>query len=183
MRSTLSILIAAIAIAGCSAKAPDKATVASQAAAMQSTGIEPVNFEVLRPLLPIVSGWEKKEVTGMMLAVPLKGAQVSERLVNGDSEVVVDIIDTVFNQSLYEPIAAFLEQNFSATDTDGYKRAMPFQGQPGFQEWSNKDRTGGLTVLVGKRFLVHLQGKRINSIEPLLGIAGQINIAQLAAIK
>ena len=57
---------------------------------MQSTGIEPVNFELLRPLLPVVSDWEKKEVTGMMLAVPLKGAQVSERLVNGDAEVVVE---------------------------------------------------------------------------------------------
>lgn len=180
MRVAAVMCASLLLLSSCDSK-NEKNTVA-KAAAMQSAG-EPVNFEVLKPLLPVMSGWEKKEVTGMMLAVPLKGAQVSERLVNGNAEVVVDIIDTVFNQSLYAPVAAFMEKDFSSSDANGYKRAITFQNEPAFQEWSSKDQTGGLTVLAGKRFLVHLRGKGLNSIEPLLGIASQINIAQLAALK
>ena len=158
----------------------------SNLAAFQSG--EPVKFETLQGFLPddgylTREGWHKSDLTGMALTVPIRGAQASVTLRKDNAEVVVDIIDTVFNQSLYAPVAAFLAEGFEAKDAKGYKRSITIQNQPAFEEWTSADRTAGLTVLVGKRYLVHLQATGLPSTDGVKAIASQINMAKLADLK
>jgi len=190
MRVTALIVltvVAAPAFSGCGSSEPKEISIADAAQALQSTG-EPVKFEALQGFLPgtdaiATAGWAKKEMTGMALTVPIKGSQASLTLKKGGSEVVIDIIDTVFNQSLYAPVAAYLSNGFYSSDGSGYKKAVSIGGQPAFEEWNRKDRTGGITVLVGKRFLVHVLGTDIDSMEPVTFVAGQVDMTRLAALK
>lgn len=181
------VIVALVSAAACSKPAPKKADLQRLATSLQ-TGADPVKFEVLQEFLPpndfIVSdGWQKKDMTGMALAEPIRGSQAQLTMRKGDASVVIDIIDTVFNQSLYAPVAAFLADGFAVKDEIGYKKAITIQGQPAFEEWARADRHAGITVLVGKRFLVHLQGTGFSSAEPLKTIAAQINMAKLALLK
>lgn len=187
MRSLVVTVVVALAISGCHAANSKKADVVETAKSLQSSD-EPVKFEALQGFLPstdaiATAGWEKREMSGMALSVPIKGSQASITLKKGDAEVVVDIIDTVFNPSLYAPVAAYLSNGFSAKDANGYKKAVTVAGQPAFEEWNKTDRTAGLTVIVGKRFLMHVLGTGVDSTEPATFMAGQIDMARLAALK
>jgi len=163
------------------------AQVEKKVAEMQALG-DPVKFESLQQFLPsneaiAKDGWQKSDLTGMALSVPIKGAQASLTLKKADAHIVINIIDTVFNQSLFAPVASFLAETFSTSDADGYKKATTMQGFQAFEEWSTKDRTAGITVLVGKRFLIHLQGTGLNSTDPVKAIASHINMTTLADLK
>ena len=179
------VALALVVVAACGSSSQSAAT-ASNVAAFQSG--DPVKFEVLQGFLPADEfltreGLQKSDMTGMALTVPIRGSQASLTLRKGDVEVVVDIIDTVFNQSLYAPVAAFLAEGFSTKDDRGYKKAVTFQNQPAFEEFTSAERTGGLTILVGKRYLVHLQGTGIASTDIVRAVASQINLTKLADLK
>jgi len=179
-------VVAVLLIAGCRSSEPQTMSIAD-AKALQSGG-EPVKFEALQGFLPgtdaiASAGWEKKDMTGMALRQPVKGEQASRTRKKGDIEVVVDILDTVFNQSLYAPVAAYLSNGFNSSDANGYKKAVSVGGQPAFEEWNKKAHTGGLTVLVGKRFLVHVRGTGLDSMDSVTFVAGQIDLTRLAALK
>lgn len=187
MRFSTVVIVAALAVSGCGSPDSKKGDVAETAKRLQSSD-EPVKFEALQAFLPgtdaiATAGWEKKDMTGMALTVPMKGSQASMTLKKGEAEVVIDIIDTVFNQSLYAPVAAYLGNGFYASTDNGYKKAVTVGSQPAFEEWNKKDRTGGLTVLVGKRFLVHVLGTNVDSVEPVTFVAGQIDFTRLASLK
>ncbi len=190
MLSNVSRYIAAallIAVSACSKPAPKKADLESMARSMQSMG-EPVKFQTLQEFLPSDAflkqdGWEKTELTGMALSVPVKGSQAQVTIRKGGTEIVIDIVDTVFNQSLYAPVAAFLASGFAVTNEQGYKKAITIQSQPAFEEWALTDRRASITVLVGERFLVHLQGKGFNGTDPVKAVASQINMSKLATLK
>ena len=186
-RTKLAALAGALAVTVASCSQTEQKPTLKDAAALQSSA-EPVKFEALQGFLPgtdaiATAGWEKKDMTGMALTVPMKGSQASMTLKKGESEVVVDIIDTVFNQALYAPVAAYLGKGFYQSTGNGYKKAVSIGGQPAFEEWNKKDRTGGVTVLVGKRFLVHVLGTDVDSMEPVTFVAGQIDLTRLAALK
>ena len=117
----------------------------------------PVPFESLQALLPTVPGWTRGEMTGMVLSVPMRGTQASLTLSRGDARMSIEIIDTVFNQTLYAPVVAYLTEGFQTTTDDGTKRAAKVQDQPALEEFTQDSQTAALTVLVGKRFLVPRQ--------------------------
>jgi hypothetical protein len=167
---------------------PDAQTAVPKVVNELQAKTEPVRFDVLQSQLPSddylkAEGWQKSDMTGFMLAEPMKGAQASITLKKAGTQVVINIIDTVFSQSLFAPIATFLADGYSEKDDNGFKTGIKIQGFPAFEEWTRQDRSAGLTVLVGQRFLVHLQGTAMNSTDPLKALASQINMVRLSALK
>jgi len=187
MRFTALVIAAALAVSGCGWLDSKKGDAADTAKLLQSSDA-PVKYEALQAFLPgtdaiATAGWQKTEMTGMALTVPMKGSKASMTLKKDETEVVIDIIDTVFNQSLYAPVAAYLGKGYYSSSGNDYKKAVTVGGQPAFEEWNSKDRTGALTVLVGKRFLVHVLGTNVDSVEPVTFVAGQIDLTRLASLK
>ena len=183
---TLALIVVTAACGSSAPKSPEK-TPPAKAPALLQTG-EPVKFEVLETFLPgedfaKANGWQRSDLTGMALTVPIRGSQASVTLRKDGVEIVVNIIDTVFNQSLYAPVAAFLTEGFSSKSPDGFKRATTMQGQPAFEEWTRADRTGGVTVLVGKRYLLHVQGTGIDTTDVVTRVATAIDLAKLAVLQ
>ena len=150
----LLLLMSLVLAPACSSSTQDT-TPASTTAALQSG--TPVPFESLQALLPTVPGWTRGEMTGMVLSVPMRGTQASLVLSRGETRMNVEIIDTVFNQTLYAPVAAYLDEGFAASTEDGTKRALKIQGQPAFEEFTTAGQSATVTVLVGKRFLIHVR--------------------------
>ena len=131
MRLSAVLIIAAISVSACGSR---EKTSVPDVKALQS-GVEPVKFEALQGFLPgtdaiATAGWGKKDMTGMALTVPMKGSQASMTLKKGEAEVVVDIVDTVFNPALYAPVATYFSNGFYASSGNGYKKAIAIGGQP-----------------------------------------------------
>lgn len=175
----LLVAVALIAASACAGPASD-ATPAATASALH-TGT-PVPFEALQALLPTVPGWTRGEMTGMVLSVPLRGTQASLQLTRGDAAMSIEIIDTVFNQALYAPVAAYLADGFTSSTDGDTTRAVKVQGQPAFEQFTRDGQTAAVTVLVGQRFLVRVQTTGVPDMTSARGAADAIDMAKLAAL-
>jgi hypothetical protein len=171
---------------GADAMAQGAATVAKGLEQMaQSAGgkVEVLPFETLGTALPDVSGWERGKVTGSSTAFPMAMSQTEATYTNGNAEIEVEIIDTALNQMLFAPFSMYLAANYSERTSDGYRKGTTIKGEPGFEEVNTPDKTAEITLVVGKRFIVHARGRDVAGIEPVRAALERMDFSKLTAAK
>lgn len=150
----------------------------------QATGgtgkVEVLPFESLGAALPEVSGWQRGEVTGSSTSFPMPMSQTEATYENGDAQIEVEIIDTALNQMLFAPFSMYLAGNYSERTSDGYRKGTSIKGQPGFEEVNTSDKTAEITLVVGKRFIVHARGTDV-AVEPVRAVLERMDFGKLAA--
>ena len=149
----------------------------------QATGgtgkVEVLPFESLGAALPEVSGWQRGEVTGSSTSFPFPMSQTEATYENGEARIEVEIIDTALNQMLFAPFAMYLAGNYSERTSDGYRKGTSIKGQPGFEEVNTSDKTAEITLVVGKRFIVHARGRDV-AVEPVRAVLDRMDFGKLA---
>ena len=145
--------------------------------------IEPIAFQTLQTHLPKVSGWEMEEPQGQRMTMPVPFSQVETEYRKGDSRIELTIVDTGFAQMLIAPWSMMLAAGFSNETSDGYQKAANIAGHPAFEEWRTRDKDGTLNILVGKRYMVTLDGHDIADMKELHQFASAIDLGAIAALK
>lgn len=145
--------------------------------------VEPVRFQDLIALLPQVDGWERTEPEGERMTSPFPTASAQADYRNGDARIEVQIIDSAFNQLLLTPIAMFLQSGYAQESTSGYEKSALVNGQPGWEKWDSRNKSGEVHALVNKRFLVNIEGDNISDTKVLQDIAATIDFNRLATLK
>ena len=145
--------------------------------------IEPVKFQDLVALLPQLDGWEQQKPEGERMTSPFPTARAEADYTKGDSRINVEIVDSGFNQLLLTPIAMFLQSGYSQESTSGYEKSATVNGQPGWEKWNSDSKTGEVNALVGKRFLVTIEGSNLSDNNPLKDAANRIDFNRLATLK
>lgn len=145
--------------------------------------IEPIAFQTLQSHLPKVSGWEMEEPQGQRMTMPVPFSQVETEYRKGDSRIELTIVDTGFAQMLIAPWSMMLAAGFSNETSDGYQKAANIGGHPAFEEWRTRDKDGTLNILVGKRYMVTLDGHDIADMQELHQFASAIDLGAIAALK
>ena len=145
--------------------------------------VDPVSFRDLMALFPDMEGWEKAKPTGerMTSPFPFSTAEVAYR--KGDSRIEIKMTDSGFNQLLLTPYAMFLQAGYEKETADGYEKSTQVNGQPGWEKWNTEAKDGELNALVGKRFLLQIEGDRIDDVKVLHEVAGRIDMGRLATLK
>jgi len=144
---------------------------------------DPVSFRELQTLFPDLDGWEKAKPTGERMSTPFSFSQAEVRYTKGDSQLELKIVDSGFNQLLLTPYAMFLQAGYEKETSDGYEKSTTVNGQPGWEKWNSEGKDGEVNALVGKRFLLTLEGRNIENTKVLHEVAGKIDMAKLAAMK
>jgi hypothetical protein len=195
----------ALAVAGCGGSEEQQAAqTAEQGAAEAAKGLEqlakglesmagggsgsqkpvdPVSFRDLMALFPDIDGWEKEKPTGERMTSPFAFSTAEVGYTKGDARVEVKLTDSGFNQLLLTPYAMFLTAGYEKETSDGYEKSTQVAGQPGWEKWSTESKDGELNALVGKRFLLQIEGSQIDDIKVLHEVAGKIDMARVAALK
>jgi hypothetical protein len=145
--------------------------------------VDPVSFRDLIALLPAPSGWEREKPTGERMTAPVNFADASVRLMKGDATVTAKITDSAFNQLLVAPFAAFLAGNYEHETDHGYEKAVKVGDAPAFEKWDSETKSGTLTVIVNKRFIVEIDGSSIDDPKVLHDILNTIDLKKLAAMQ
>lgn len=156
---------------------------AGGAAADGEKPADPVSFRELIALLPEVDGWERSEPTGERMTSPFPFSNAEARYSRGNASVKVTMTDSGFNQFLLAPYAIFLNAGFERESTDGYEKSTQVNGQPGWESWSRSGNRGELNALVGKRYLVQIEGDNLDDAKALHQFASRLDMARLAALK
>jgi hypothetical protein len=159
----------------------------SMAAAMSGGGdgkpVEPVAFQTLQSHLPKVSGWEMDEPEGERMTSPFPFSQVEAKYKKGDARIDAKIVDTGFAQMLIAPWSMMLASGYSRETSSGYEKATTVSGNPAIEKWDKGSKNGELDVLVGKRFMVTIEGHDIDDMKQLQEFASNFNFAAIAAAK
>jgi hypothetical protein len=145
--------------------------------------VEPVSFRELMAILPELDGWEKQKPTGERMTSPVSFSQAEGRYTKGDASIAVKIIDSGFNQLLLAPAAMFLAAGYERESSEGHEKSAKVNGQPGWEKWNSENQDGEVNALVGKRFLVPLEGNAIEDVAVLHAAANKLDLAKLAALK
>jgi len=144
---------------------------------------EPVRFQDLIALLPQIDGWEQQKPTGERMTSPFPTANAKATYTKGDSRIEVEVVDSAFSQLLLAPIAMFLQSGYSTESTSGYEKSVPVNGQPGWEKWNSDSKSGEVNALVGKRFLVSVEGDQLEDPKILQEVAGKIDFNRLSSLK
>lgn len=144
---------------------------------------DPVSFQALQTHLPQVSGWEMREPEGERMTMPVAFSQVETSYTKGDTRIDAKIVDTGFSQMLVAPWSMMLASGYSRETSNGYEKATTVAGHPAIEKWEKSSNNGELNVLVGKRFMVSLEGHDIDSIKVLQDFSSNFNFGAIAAAK
>lgn len=145
--------------------------------------VDPVSFRELMALLPEVEGWEKQKPTGERMTSPVSFSQAEGRYTKDNASLDVKIVDSGFNQLLLTPYAMFLAAGYERETSDGHEKSTKVNGQPGWEKWDSEQKYGEVNALVGKRFLVTIEGSSIDDIRQLHDVANRIDMGKLASLK
>ena len=158
------------------------------AAALSGTGadgkpIEPVALQSLQSHLPKVSGWEMEEPEGERMNMPVPFSQVGTTYKKGEARIDAKIVDTGFAQMLMAPWSMMLASGYNHETSSGYEKATTLSGNPAIEKWNKGAKNGELDVLVGKRFMVTLEGHDIDDMKQLQDFASNFNFGAIASLK
>jgi X-X-X-Leu-X-X-Gly heptad repeat protein len=145
--------------------------------------VPPVNFRELQTLFPDLSGWEKGKPVGEMMTMPVSFSQAEVEYTKGEAAIEMKIIDTGLHQLLLAPYSMFLTAGYERETQDGYEKSVSVAGQPGWERWNSSAKDGALNAVVGKRFLVTLEGRNIDDTKVLHDVLGQTDIAKLSTLR
>lgn len=148
----------------------------------QSQG-DVVDYEVLKGLLPQVSGWTQAGARGEQLSMPMKVSRAEARYTKGDSNVELEITDSALHQMLLAPFSMYLAAGYSERSDEGFKRSAKIGGFPGIEDWNSSSRRGEVTAVVNNRFVVQATGHDVEDLAAVRQIVDAIDLSKLAALK
>jgi hypothetical protein len=144
---------------------------------------KPVDFELLKALLPEMSGWTRTRPRGEQIKTPFAISNAKAHYTMGASTMDIEITDSALNQMIFAPFAMFMASGYEERSDDGYKKAGTIAGSPGFESWEKDANRGEVTVIVANRFVVQAKGRRVPSVDSVKKAVETIDLAKLARLK
>lgn len=145
--------------------------------------VEPASFRDLQAALPEVSGWERENPSGERMTSPFAYSQASVTLRKGDASIDAKILDSGFNQLLFAPFSMFMVTGYEKETSDGFERSVSIDGNPGWERWNSSSRSGELNVVVGKRFLIQIEGNDIDDVKVLRTVLDRTDLRKLSSLQ
>jgi hypothetical protein len=145
--------------------------------------VDPIAFQTLQSHLPKVSGWEMKEPEGERMTMPVPFSQVETRYTKDKSRIDVKIVDTGFAQLLVAPWSMMLASGYERETSRGYEKSTTIAGNPAIEKWNKDRKNGEIDVLIGKRFMVTIEGRDIDDIKTVQEFASNFDFGAIAALK
>ncbi len=127
--------------------------------------VDPLHFSELIKFVPEApAGWESPAPKGSSNKMgEWSFTQVERDYSQGDKRIRIEILDWAFHKELYA--AFFMAAGFSQETTEGYNKGVKIGEEPGREEYKTAEKDGTLTMLVGKRFFVSINGENIEAAE------------------
>lgn len=145
--------------------------------------VEPISFKELQTVFVPLDGWEMSKPTGEKMTSPVSYSQAKVRYHKGDASIEVSVMDSAFNQLLVIPFSTFLTAGYEKETEDGYEKSVKVAGNPGWEKWDTSSKNGELNAFVNKRFVVQIEGHRVDDTKTLYQLADAMPLAKLADLK
>ena len=136
--------------------------------------------EALQALVPAMDGWTQGTITAQTIDVPEVASVVTVSYTHTDgSQLDLEISDTGGKSSMIAPLAAEAESQFDRQMGNGYLKGTVVAGSPAVEAWNTESRIGELTVLIRKRYIIHVGGSRLADAAPMRALVERIDLSRL----
>jgi hypothetical protein len=152
----------------------------------EGKAVEPVDFRELKVLLPErAAGIARSEIKGERNAV--MGIKVSEASAEYATEEGSSIRIKIMDMGSVSGIVGLATVAWSHAEIDsetetGYEKTTTFSGHKAFEKFDTASKDGQLSILVGGRFVVEVEGSNV-TMDQLKTTAGQIDLGKLESMK
>lgn len=149
--------------------------------------VETVDFRELRNLLPeSLSGMKRTNATGektTSFGLSISHARGDYSDEEGTKSIDIDITD-MGNMAGFAGMAmyAWAFGEFDRETDSGYEKTTTFKGSRAFEKFDTVNNSGTLSVIVGKRFIVQIEGYNVSMAE-IKDAAGSVDISRLDSWK
>ena len=145
---------------------------------------EVVDFRALKELLPEkVAGMERTAHSGEKAgAMGFNMSTASAEYRDGDKELELAIVDFAGVATAMMGIAAWASVEIDREDENGYERTTTVEGYKAFEKYSNKNKSGELSLLVADRFIITLKGRNMDE-KSFKSAIDELNLKQLAKME
>ena len=145
--------------------------------------VDPVGFRDLQAAFGDLAGWQRGKATGERMTSPVNYSVAKVTYTKGDARIEEEISDSAFNQMLLVPFSMFLTTGYEKETEDGYEKSAKVGEHPGFEKWNKSQKSGELTAIVNKRFIVQVNGHEISDPKMLQDAMASIDLKKLASLK
>ena len=150
---------------------------------MSKGAATPVDFEVLKTMLPDINGWTKSDVHGEVVSFGVSQSNAKAIYTKGESRIELSITDSALNQLLLAPLSMVMNAGFEEKSDDGYKKATTVGGYPGYEEWDKGPKHAEATALVANRFVVSAEAHGVDTPDVARKAVEAIDLKKLAGLK
>lgn len=135
--------------------------------------------ETLKAFAPLMDGWDRGQVTAQSITAPESATVVTTAYTQGEARLELEISDTGGAPSMVDSLAEMAGSDLNRPVGNGYFKGTTIAGAPAVESWNTVDRLGEITVLVKKRYIVHVGGRGLPDAAPMRALIEQIKIADL----
>lgn len=130
-----------------------------------SLNVQPVDYPVLKKMLPKVRGFNQVDSRGEQTAIV--GIRISQAEAEyegrGDRRLTVKIIDYGSVKGLVgKATLAWMSAEIDRKSDTGYERTTKYRGYQAFEKYSKPEKEGSLSLIVEERFLVTVDGEDVD---------------------
>lgn len=136
--------------------------------------------DALQAVVPTLDGWTRGAIGTQTIDVPELASVVTVSYTHTDGgQLDLEISDTAGKSSMIASLAAEAESQFNREMGNGYLKGTTVSGAPAVEAWNTESRIGELTVLVKKRYIIHVGGTRLADAAPMRALVERIELSAL----
>jgi uncharacterized protein YcsI (UPF0317 family) len=184
MWRTLLVFATAVLIVGSAAceqdEAPAPAPVVTPAGTPAGTPpVTLVSLADLRASVPEVRGWTRGEMTAQEGTAPERSTHVVVTYTRGTEKLELEIADTGGAPRAIESLEHIAGSNTSRTVANGYFKGTTVASFPAVESWNTAEKLGELSVLIRRRFIIHVAGSGLKDAAPMRSLAEAVDTSRL----
>jgi|SRR5688572_20667543 len=180
MRQALLMVAVAALVAGSSACGKEETPAPEATATPAGTpAVTLVSLADLRASVPEFRGWTRGEMAAQEITAPQRGAHVVTTFTRGAEKLELEIADTGGAKQAIESLEHIAGSNTNRTVGNGYFKGTMVGAFPAVESWNTVEKVGELSVLIHRRFIIHVAGSGLKGAAPMRALAEAVDTSRL----
>jgi hypothetical protein len=133
----------------------------------------------LRASVPELNGWTRGEIVAREEPAPNRSAHVGAAFTRGAQTLQLEIADTGGAPRAIESLEHVAGSTTNRTVGNGYFKGTTLKNLPAVESWNTMDKMGELSVLIKRRYIIHVAGSGLPDAAPMRALAEAVDISRL----
>ena len=181
-RIVLAISTAALAVgcAACGKDAPTPTPAVTPATTPAATpAVTLVSLADLRASVPEFRGWTRGELVAQESTSEERGTHVVTTFTRESEKLELEIADTGGAPRAIESLEHIAGSNTNRTVGNGYFKGTMLGEFPAVESFNTQEKLGEVSVLIRRRFIIHVAGSGIKDAAPMRALAQAVDTSRL----